>query len=106
MLESVMERLRDHFTVSQVFGTPIERDGVTVIPVATIAGGGGGGQHRDDSTDDAGGGFGGQARPAGVYEIRGGEVRWRPVIDIQRLAITGAVVVSLFLLTRRRQRTR
>jgi uncharacterized spore protein YtfJ len=103
MLETVMERLRDHFTVSQVFGAPIERDGVTVIPVATISGGGGGGQHRDDSTDDAGGGFGGQARPTGVYEIRGGEVRWRPAIDVQRLAIAAAVVVSLYLVTHRRR---
>ena len=28
---------------SQVFGAPIEKDGVTVVPVATVSGGGGGG---------------------------------------------------------------
>lgn len=104
MLETLMERMRDHFTVSQVFGTPIERDGVTVIPVATIVGGGGGGHHRDGSTDDAGGGFGGQARPAGIYEIRDGQVRWRPVVDIQKLGLAGTVLVGIFLLTRLRHR--
>ena len=105
MLEALTTGLREHFTVRQVFGEPIERDGVTVVPVATIAAGGGGGGHRDDTTDDSGGGFGGQAKPAGVYEIRDGEVRWRPAVDVHRLAVVGALVLGALLLTRWRGRT-
>ncbi|WP_229071172.1 sporulation protein [Actinoplanes sp. DH11] len=33
----------DGASASRVFGTPIERDGVTVVPVAVVSGGGGGG---------------------------------------------------------------
>lgn len=34
---------RDAMTVRQVFGEPYERDGVTVIPAATVMGGAGSG---------------------------------------------------------------
>ncbi len=34
---------REALSVRQVFGEPVERDGVTVIPAATVIGGGGGG---------------------------------------------------------------
>lgn len=102
MLDRAIEGLRAHFTASQVFGTPIERDGTTVIPVAWVTGGGGGGGHRDDSTEDGGGGFGGLARPAGVYEIRAGEVRWHPAVDVNLVVMAGAAVISVALLTRRR----
>jgi len=105
MLEALTTGLREHFTVRQVFGEPIERDGVTVVPVATIAAGGGGGGHRDDTTDDSGGGFGGHAKPAGIYEIRDGEVRWRPAVDVQRLVSTAALVMAVLLLTRLRRRS-
>lgn len=103
MLDTIMDRFQEHFTVSQVFGPPVERDGITVIPVATISGGGGGGSHQDEATEDGGGGFGGSARPAGVYEIRDGQVQWRPTVDVNRLAIAGAIVLSAFLLSRRRR---
>ncbi|MDR6321715.1 hypothetical protein [Actinoplanes couchii] len=42
----ILERARagtDSATVERVFGTPIERDGVTVVPVAIIGGGAGSG---------------------------------------------------------------
>ncbi len=104
MLDGLFERIGRTFTVSQVFGDPIERDGVTVVPVALIAAGGGGGSDGQSENGGAGGGgMGGQARAAGVYEIRGSEVRWRPAWDVNRLGIAAAVVTVVFLLTRLRR---
>ena len=40
---------RDALSVRRVFGEPVERDGVTVIPAATVIGGGGGGAARERS---------------------------------------------------------
>ncbi len=34
--DRIMDRVRDLVGVEHVFGTPIERDGTTVIPVAKI----------------------------------------------------------------------
>src|SRR6185295_11122246 len=65
-------------TVRRVFGEPIHADGVTVIPAATVRGGGGAGSR---GVDGGGGGFGLTARPAGVFTIRNGSVRWRPALD-------------------------
>jgi uncharacterized spore protein YtfJ len=44
-LNTLLAQARDSLTVKRVFGEPIERDGVTVIPVANVMGafGGGGG---------------------------------------------------------------
>ena len=42
----IMETARDALSVQRVFGEPYERNGVVVIPTATVAGGGGGGSRR------------------------------------------------------------
>ena len=39
----LIKGVREALSVRQVFGEPVERDGVTVIPAATVIGGGGGG---------------------------------------------------------------
>ena len=48
-------QVRDAMSVKRVFGEPYEQDGVTIIPVAWVAGGGGGG---GDAEGNGGGGFG------------------------------------------------
>jgi hypothetical protein len=65
-----IERARDVLTVRRVFGDPIERDGVTVIPAANVRGGGGGGGGEGPNGQGSGGGFGVSATPAGAYVIR------------------------------------
>jgi uncharacterized spore protein YtfJ len=40
-LDDLKTLARDAISVRKVFGDPVERDGVTVIPAARIAGGGG-----------------------------------------------------------------
>ena len=101
---NVYELLRgahDALTVKRVYGDPVERDGITVIPVAAVRGGGGGG---GDDSQNGGGGFGLQARPVGVYVIRDGAVAWQPAVDATRIARTAlvALVLLAFFLRRRR----
>ncbi len=100
--------LRDAMTVSRVYGEPYERDGVTVIPAATVRGGGGGGSGKKDQTSEEGqgGGFGLVARPAGAYVITGQKVSREPAVDVNRIVTVaglGSVTVA-WLLTRRRRR--
>lgn len=91
--------------VRQVFGEPIERDGVTIIPVARVMGGGGGGAGTGSNDGEQGGGEGGGfgmvAAPAGVYVIQNGQVRWEPALDINRIVLGGQfLVIALLLLAR------
>ncbi len=91
-----LDRARDVLTVRRVYGDPIERDGITIIPAAKVRGGGGGGS---DVQGNGGGGFGVSATPAGAYVIKDGTVTWRPAIDATRLALMGQLVAIVFLLT-------
>jgi uncharacterized spore protein YtfJ len=85
-----------------VFGKPVQRDGVTVIPVASVLGGGGGGESMAENPGpQSGAGYGFVARPIGAFEIRDGKARWHPVIDVTTLTIAalvaGLVVARWFL---------
>jgi uncharacterized spore protein YtfJ len=102
-LDELVTTARDAITVKRVFAEPYEKDGVTVIPAAVVAGGaGGGGGHDDSGQEGEGGGFGVMSRPAGAYVIDGGNVRWRPAVDVNRVVtVLGAVVIA-YLLTRPR----
>jgi uncharacterized spore protein YtfJ len=88
-------------TVKQVFGEPYEKGGVTVIPVAAVGGGGGGTGEQKGESKGGGGGFGMSARPAGVYVIKGDEVRWIPAFDMNRVIMGGQIVAIIALLTLR-----
>jgi uncharacterized spore protein YtfJ len=98
----VLTHARDTMTVKRVFGEPVERDGVTVIPVASVRGGAGAGKGESTSGEQgSGGGFGLFAAPAGVFVIRDGEVSWQPAVDVNRVILGGQIVaVVLFLVIR------
>jgi uncharacterized spore protein YtfJ len=88
-----------------VFGEPVQSQGVTVIPVASVTGGGGAGESASENPGTEGGmGFGFVSRPIGAFEIRDGKTRWRPVVDVTTLAIaallTGIVVARWVLKSR------
>ena len=102
--EAVLDNLkgtRDALSVKRVFGDPYELDGVTIIPVARVAGGagGGGGEGTDDVKANAGSGFGTGfgmgATPIGVYEVRDGNVEWKPTVDVNAIARGGQVLAGL-----------
>jgi uncharacterized spore protein YtfJ len=95
-VDEMLTGARDAMTVKRVYGDPIERDGILVIPAAKVVGGGGGG---GDSENNAGGGFGISAKPAGAWIIRNGEVSWEPAVDATRIATLGMVVAIVLLWT-------
>lgn len=100
-VDELLERAQDTLSGRRVFGDAIQQDGVTVIPAATVSGGGGGGGgHDEDGQEGMGGGFGLHARPAGVYVVDGGRVRWQPAIDVNRLVSTLANVAMAVLVIR------
>lgn len=96
----LLSQVHHGITVQRVFGEPIERGGVTVIPVARVQGGGGGGDKQVEQRGQ-GAGFGLSARPAGVYVIRGDRVSWQPAVDINRIALGAQIVAVVLLLTAR-----
>jgi uncharacterized spore protein YtfJ len=123
-VDEILSQARDAMTVRRVFGEPIERDGLTIIPVANVMGGGGGGTGEgphpagltamadgsapaDEAPGETGGmtsgsgtgvGFGIRGTPAGVYVIKDGVVTWQPAMDLTRVAIMGQIVAIVFLL--------
>jgi enoyl-CoA hydratase len=91
-VDELLKGARDAISVKKVFGDPVEKDGVTVIPVAYVGGGGGGG---GDTEGNGGGGFGLGAKPAGAYVIRDGDVRWEPALNPARLMLGWQIVAAL-----------
>lgn len=71
--EDILTRVGDQLGIRRVFGEPIDRDGVTVVPVAVSIGGGGGGNAPEDQ--GSGGGFGGMVRGIGAYSISNGQAK-------------------------------
>lgn len=101
-VQEVLNHSRDALTVGRVFGEPIERNGVTVIPVAQVMGGGGGGAGgQGEEKQGSGVGFGVRAIPAGIYLIKGDDVEWKPSVDVNRAILGGQLVAIFFLLTLR-----
>ena len=91
-----IEQATEAMTVRRVFGEPVEKDGVTTIPAATVRGGAGGGRGEgpDGEGSGHGGGFAMNAMPAGALVIKGDDVRWRPAIDVNKV-ILGAQAVAI-----------
>lgn len=85
LLERLAEKLGGRASVSAVYGEPVTRDGVTVIPVAKVGFGFGAGVGREAGaakTGEGGGGGGGVgAKPIGFIEIQEGFATYRPIRD-------------------------
>ena len=83
-------------TAKAVFGQPVEKDGITIVPVARVrfgvGGGGGRGPGRKKKVDDNGDaeqvgygqGGGVQAGPLGYIELSGGEASYKRIADPAR----------------------
>jgi uncharacterized spore protein YtfJ len=101
-VDELLSQARDAMSVRKVFGESVHEDGITVIPVATVAGGGGGG---GDTEGNGGGGFGLAAKPAGAYVIKDGEVTWKPAVNPNTIMIGWQLVTAfaLFVLWRLRR---
>jgi uncharacterized spore protein YtfJ len=104
-IEELATTAKDSLHAQIVYTEPIEKDGMTVIAAARLAGGGGGGTGRGEQGE--GGGLGLSARPAGAYIIEDGTLRWEPAVDVNRVvAVVGAVTVAALLVAARITRIR
>lgn len=102
-LDEFVSSTRDALTVKRVFGEPFEREGLAVIPAASVRGGAGGGSGHDEKGQEGeGGGFGMTGAPAGAYVIQGGKVKWLPAVDPNRLFLVVGMTVIAYLLMRPR----
>jgi len=98
-VQEILEKAQDTVTVKRVYGSPIEKDGLTIIPAASVWGGGGGGGGPAES--GGGAGFGVRARPVGAFVIKDGEVTWKPALDETRIALRGMLVPIVGMLVAR-----
>ena len=107
--DRVLQRIGDavggRAMVSTVFGEPVEREGITVIPVAKarfgFGGGGGAGARESDEGSGGGGGGGAFVSPVGFIEVLDGTAQFKRISStVDLLALV--VATSLTALTMRR----
>jgi Sporulation protein YtfJ (Spore_YtfJ) len=87
-LQALAAKIGADAGANAVFAKPVEREGVTVIPVARVRWGFGGGFGEGNGASGGSGGGGGvQASPMGFIEIHDGTAEYKSVRDPLRLAI-------------------
>lgn len=94
------ERVGAHAASGAVFASPVEREGVTVIPVAKVRWGFGGGSGRGieegsetgEIGEGSGGGGGVFASPLGFIEIRDGHAEFKRTQD--PVALVPVIIAS------------
>lgn len=97
-ISGMAEKLGAAARASTIFGEPVERGGLTVIPVAKAQWGFGGGVgHRNDE-DGAGGGGGIRVTPVGFIELKGGAAQFRQIRTVSIGWLIGGGLAALFLL--------
>ena len=101
-VERLAERIAGSTRASAVFGKPVERGGVTVIPVARARWAFGGGGGSDGEQRGSGGGGGGIVSPVGYIEVRKSGVEFKPIRDWRMIALVLTGVLTLAGLVTRR----
>ncbi len=98
--ERLAERLGMSASAKTVFAEPVEREGVTVIPVAQVRYGfGGGGGGNEEGRGNGGGGMV-QAHPLGYIELKDGESSFRRLrnpANVVRVVLAVGIVSMLML---------
>jgi uncharacterized spore protein YtfJ len=105
LLDRIGQTVGQKAQVSTVFGEPVERDSVTVIPVAKtrfgFGGGGGTGTKQGDEGSGGGGGGGAVISPVGYIELRNGGAEFKRIsspVDV----VTFVAAASIALLAIKR----
>jgi uncharacterized spore protein YtfJ len=100
LLERIGATVGDKAKVSTVFGEPVERGEVTVIPVAKarfgFGGGGGSGEHEGQGGSGGGGGGGVAVSPVGYIEVRTDGARFRRIqspLDLVAFVAAGSIAL-------------
>jgi uncharacterized spore protein YtfJ len=102
---SVMERVVDRLSSADartIYGSPVERNGTTVIPVAEVRYGFGGGAGRKRNAGEEGTGAGGgvHVTPVGFIEMVKDKVRFRRIRKTSPLLAALGFGIGALLLAR------
>jgi uncharacterized spore protein YtfJ len=107
LLERIGQTVGQSAQVSTIFGEPVEREGVTVIPVAKarfgFGGGGGSGTREGDEGSGGGGGGGSSVSPVGYIELHDRSAEFKristptDVLALVAAASLGALTVKRLL---------
>jgi len=105
LLKRIGQAVGDKANVSTVFGEPVERAGITVIPVAKtrfgFGGGGGSGAHGGEEGSGGGGGGGALVSPAGYIELRDGSAQFKRISNpTDVLALVSAAALAALAIKR------
>jgi uncharacterized spore protein YtfJ len=95
--ERLAEKVGATARASAVFGDAVEREGVTVIPVARAKWGFGGGSGGRQGEEGSGGGGGISVSPIGYIELRAGEARFRRINSRAKIVAALAAAVACVL---------
>ena len=79
LVERLAKRTGATVKASAIFGKPVKRDGVTVIPVARARWGFGGGSGVSPEGSGGGGGGAGMISPIGYIEVRETGAEFKPI---------------------------
>jgi uncharacterized spore protein YtfJ len=100
LLDRIGQTVGQKAQVSTVFGEPVERDSVTVIPVAKtrfgFGGGGGTGTKQGDEGSGGGGGGGAVISPVGYIELRNGGAEFKRIsspADVVRFVAAASIAL-------------
>jgi uncharacterized spore protein YtfJ len=105
LLDRIGQAVGERAQVSAVFGEPVEREGLTVIPVAKarfgFGGGGGSGTSQGDEGSGGGGGGGAAVSPVGYIEVRDGSAAFKRITTpTDLLAVVAAASLAVLALKR------
>lgn len=96
-IESLAQKLGKTANAATIYGEPVERDGVTVIPAAKAMYGFGGGADMKAGEEGSGGGV--AIKPVGYIEIKDGNTKFKSIPDPERvIKIIGVAGVVAFML--------
>src|SRR5512132_1641152 len=105
LLERIGQTVGQRAQVSTIFGEPVQREGVTVIPVAKarfgFGGGGGSGSREGDEGSGGGGGGGVAVSPIGYIEVRDRSAEFKRIsTPTDLLVLVAAASLAAFAVKR------
>ncbi len=100
LMEQLADRLGVAATARTIYGEPVSRDGMTVVPVAKVRYGFGGGMGPRAGRESAGGGGGIQVFPIGFIEMGERSARFRRIGPSPALVVAAGVMAAAWLLGR------
>ena len=105
ILERIGQAVGRGANVSAVFGEPVQREGLTVVPVAKarfgFGGGGGSGTHEGEGGSGGGGGGGASVTPIGYIEVRDSGAEFKRITTASDLlALVGAASIAALAVKR------